>query len=244
VLLVVSPLWFLATYLLLILCLPLLLWLHRRFDILALVWMVGLAGTVDVLRFRYGVDHVAWVNMIVVWGLCMQLGFFYERLVAAARRVHWALAWAGLFGLLGLVGTGFYPGSMVGVPGERFSNMAPPTLCIVALVFFQAGVAMLVRPWVLERLETSHRWATTSDVMNRFALPLYLFHSTGLAISRGTWHWVRGGQEQRQPDVIWWATRPFAFLGALVVTLPVILLFGRRWVKPPRPEPVRANPVT
>jgi hypothetical protein len=63
-------------------------------------------------------------------------------------------------------------------------------------------------------------------------MPLYLFHSTGMAVSRGLWHWIRGGQEQRDPDLVWWLTRPFAFLGALVLTLPVIFLFGRRWVKP------------
>lgn len=231
--LVISPLWFLATYLLLLLALPLLLRLHERFDVLVLVWLVGLAGVVDLLRLRYEVPGIAWANMFLVWGLCMQLGFFYERLVASPRRVHWALAWGGLYALFGLVATSFYPGSMVGVPGERFSNMAPPTLPIAALVFFQAGVALLVRPWVLERLVTSERWATTSEVMNRFSLPLYLFHTTGLAVARGTWHWVRGGQEQREPDLVWWLTRPFAFLGALVVTLPVIYFFGRRWVRPP-----------
>jgi peptidoglycan/LPS O-acetylase OafA/YrhL len=235
VLLVISPLWFLAVYLLLILLLPLTLRLHDRFDVLVPVFLVGLAGLVDVLRFRYEVSHIAWANMVLVWGLCHQLGFFYRRMVDAGRRVHWAFAWGGLFALIGLVATGFYPGSMVGVPGDEFSNMAPPTLPIVALVFFQAGAALLLRPWVLERLEMSERWAAASVTMNRFALPLYLFHSTGLAVSRGLWHWVRGGQEQRDPDLVWWLTRPFAFLGALVLTLPVIYLFGRRWVKP---EPV------
>jgi hypothetical protein len=240
VLLVISPLWFLAVYLLLIVALPLTLRLHARFDLLALIFMVGLSGLVDVLRFRYDVPGVAWVNMVLVWGMCHQLGFFYQRMVDAGRRVHWALAWSGLFGLVGLVATGFYPGSMVGVPGERFSNMAPPTLPIVALVFFQAGVALLARPTVLERLDTSRRWAEASATMNRFAMPLYLFHTTGLAISRGAWHWLRGGEEQREPDLVWWLTRPFAFLAALAVTLPVIYLFGRRWVRADRPD--RADP--
>ncbi|HRE00935.1 MAG TPA: hypothetical protein PLV68_06520, partial [Ilumatobacteraceae bacterium] len=38
-LLVISPLWFLAVYLVLILLLPVFLWLHRRFDVLVLVWL-------------------------------------------------------------------------------------------------------------------------------------------------------------------------------------------------------------
>jgi hypothetical protein len=70
---------------------------------------------------------------------------FYQRIVAARRTVDWTLLLGGLFGLAGLVGSGLYPGSMVGVPGER-SNTAPPTLCIVALLVFQAGLAEILPP--------------------------------------------------------------------------------------------------
>jgi peptidoglycan/LPS O-acetylase OafA/YrhL len=232
VILVISPLWFLAVYLLLVLLLPVALWLHRRFDVVVLVWLAGLAAVVDLLRFDRGIEWVAWFNMILVWGICHQLGFFYARIVRGGSTAAAALGWGGLFGLVVLVGTGFYPGSMVGVPGDKFSNMAPPTLPILALVVFQAGVALALRPVVLPRLEAGGGWTTFSRVINRFAMPLYLFHSTGMAVSRGLWHWIRGGQEQREPDLVWWLTRPFAFIGALVLTLPVIFLFGRRWVKP------------
>lgn len=37
VLLVISPLWFLAVYVALLALLPLSLWLHRRFDVVALI---------------------------------------------------------------------------------------------------------------------------------------------------------------------------------------------------------------
>jgi peptidoglycan/LPS O-acetylase OafA/YrhL len=239
--LVVSPLWFLVVYLLLIAMLPIALWLHRRFGVLVLVWGAGLAAVVDIVRFRNDLPWVGWLNMVVVWGLCHQLGFFYEGLVAGGRRVAWALTWGGLFGLAALVYTGFYPGSMVGVPGDRFSNMAPPTIPIVALVFFQAGVALLIRPWVLDRLEHRRAWSEASALMNRYSMPLYLFHMTGLAVARGSWHWIRGGQERREPDLVWWLTRPFAFPGAALVTLPIIWLFGRRWSRShDRYEPQRA----
>ena len=115
------------------------------------------------------------------------------------------------------------------------SGMAPPTLCIATLVFFQAGLAVLLRPWVVRRLDAGGRWTSFNEVINRFAMPLYLLHSTGLAIARGLWHWLRGGQERRQPDLVWWLFRPLAFLGALICTLPVIWLFGRRWVKADAP---------
>ena len=52
VLLVVSPLWFIAVYLMLVALLPLFLWLHRRWDMTVLVFLAAIAGAVDIGRFR------------------------------------------------------------------------------------------------------------------------------------------------------------------------------------------------
>lgn len=234
--LVVSPLWFLAVYLMLIALLPAALWLHRRLGVLALVWLAGTAMVVDVLRFRYGVPGIGWVNMMLVWGLAHQAGFFYREVERANRRTDWTLLWGGLFGLCGLVFSGLYPGSMVGVPGERFSNMAPPTFVIVALLLFQVGAVELLRP-TMERLLVRPRWSAVNRTVNRFALPLFLFHTTGMALSLFVL-WTVGWYtlDSRPVDVTlaWWLSRPLAILGPLLFTLPVIYMFGRRWVRPAR----------
>lgn len=225
--LVVSPLWFLAVYLMLIALLPAALWLHRRFDTAVLVVAAGIAGAVDIARFRHGWAWTGWINMVVVWGLCHQLGFFYGRLTQARRSVDWTLMLGGLLGLGGLVFSGLYPGSMVGVPGER-SNMAPPTLCIVALVLFQAGLVELIRPAVVRRLARP-AWSATTAVINRFALPLFLFHSTGMAVSQVIAYGFGREIFTNEPTIGWWLYRPLAMVGPLLCTLPVIYLFGRRW---------------
>jgi hypothetical protein len=239
--LILSPLWFIIVYLLLILLFPVTHWLHEKFGGLVLVFAVGIAAVVDVARFSHDVAWAGWINMVVIWAACHQLGYFWEALVAAGRRVAWGLAWSGLFCLTALVGSGLYPGSMVGVPGEKFSNMAPPTICILALLMFQAGVALLLRPWVLAKLQTSERWATVSAVINRFSLPLFLFHSTGMALWAAFGHFVLESESVREPTVQWWLTRPFAFIGPLIFTLPIIFLLGRKYVKkrpaPPAPAP-------
>lgn len=233
VLLVVSPLWFMGVYLMLIALLPVFLWLHERWDTIVLVFLATTAGAVDILRFRYGYEWLGVVNMIAVWALCHQLGFFYERLVAATRRADWTLLWAGLAALAGLVASGLYPGSMVGVPGET-SNMAPPTLCIVALVAFQAGFAEVIRPRIEVRLQRA-RWARVNETINRFSMPLFLFHTTGMALHRAVRYALAGNRnEAREPTLWWWLYRPLAFVGPLLFTLPVIYLFGRQWVKKPR----------
>ncbi|WP_421121948.1 hypothetical protein ACE2AJ_12530 [Aquihabitans daechungensis] len=230
-------------YVILIALFPITYWLHERFGALVLVWGVGLAVLLDVARFSHDVPWAGWVNFFVIWGTCHQLGYFWEGLVALGRRVAWGLMWTGLFGLAGLVGSNIYPGSMVGVPGEKFSNMAPPTICILALLLFQAGVALLIRPWVLDKLDTSKRWATTNDVINRFSLPLFLFHSTGMALWAAFGYFVLDNQQVREPTAMWWLGRPFAFLGPLVFTLPIIFLLGRSYVKKPKaPTPTPTAP--
>ncbi|WP_371782168.1 acyltransferase family protein [Streptosporangium subroseum] len=229
VLLIISPLWFIAVYLVLIALLPIALWLHRRFDVLILIWLAGAALVVDVLRLRYGYEAVGWLNMIIVWGLAHQAGFFYDRVVALARQFDVAILWTGLFGLFGLVYSGIYPGSMVGVPGDKLSNMAPPTFVIVALLVFQIGLVEVLRP-SMERLLERPRWQRVNETVNRFALPLFLFHTTGMAIWVALTWWLLGGAPPSQgaPDLSWWLERPLAVIGPLLCTFPVIMLFGRR----------------
>ncbi len=230
VFLVVSPLWFIGIYLVLVALLPVFLWLHERFDSIVIVFLAGTAAGIDIARFRYDIEWLGMVNMLLIWGLCHQLGFFYERIVHATRRIDWTLMWGGMFALAGLVFSGLYPGSMVGVPGER-SNMAPPSLCIVALVAFQAGVAEILRPSMERRLERSG-WQRANDTINRFSMPLFLFHTTGMALHRAVKYAIAGERnEPTSPDLWWWLSRPLAIVGPLLFTLPVIYLFGRQWVK-------------
>lgn len=118
ILLVLSPLWFLIVYAALIAGMPAWVWLHKRYGELVPVWMLGVAVAVDVLRFRYRVPGVEWVNLVAVWALSHQLGLHYDRLVAASKRFATALMWGGAIALFGLTNMGLYPRSMVGVPGR------------------------------------------------------------------------------------------------------------------------------
>lgn len=228
VLLILSPLWFMAIYVGLVALLPVTLWLHRRYDVLALIWMGGAALVVDVLRLRYGFEWVGWLNMILVWGLTHQTGFFYQRILRLPQRYSSALLWTGLFSLIGLVYSGIYPGSMVGVPGDKWSNMAPPTFVIVALMIFQIGLVEVMRP-TMERVLLRPRWKRLNETINRYALPLFLFHTTGMAISLSLSWWLFGQVVPKvPPDLYWWLERPIVIIGPLLCTVPVIALFTRQ----------------
>lgn len=213
--LVLSPLWFLAVYSLLIVLAPLAWSLHQRFDYLVPIVLGGLAMMVDVARFSWDLPWVEWANWVFVWALIHQVGFHWEKLTVAPRRFAWTLTWIGGFALVGLTNMNFYPRSAVGVPGERFSNLGPPTIVIVALACFQFGVVALIRERALALTAggwpgRAARWITAN------AQSLYLGHAFAYAAVYVvvTELLDRPGTETTWQ---WWATRPFWFVAPALV---------------------------
>src|SRR5918997_3669177 len=147
VLLVLSPLWFLIVYMALVTTVPIWDWLDRRWGELVPIGLAVATMGVDLVRFRFGHPEVAWLNMVFVWGTAHQVGWSWERLRNAPPRFGHALALIGLASLVGLTNMGLSPRSMVGTTSsvDRFSNMGPPTLPIVALCVLQLGLVVAWR---------------------------------------------------------------------------------------------------
>jgi hypothetical protein len=236
--LILSPLWFLAVYSLLIVLAPVAWKLHQRYDYLVPIVLGGLAMMVDVARFNWHLAWVEWLNWVFVWALIHQVGFHWDKLTQAPRRFAWSLVWIGGFALVGLTNMNLYPRSAVGVPGERFSNLGPPTLVIVALACFQFGVVTLIRERLLAL--TSSGWlgrACGWITMN--AQSLYLGHAFAYAaVYEAVTEMV--GRPGTRTTWQWWAARPFWFLvPALVFAVGFRLtrVLRRERVRLARPAP-------
>ncbi|WP_223166448.1 acyltransferase family protein [Nonomuraea sp. SYSU D8015] len=149
-------LWFLAVYLIAILATPYALRLHERHGFLVPAALATGAVVTDVARFSTGFEAVGFLNVVFVWLAVHQLGFFYAE---GRLRRPWALAAGGFGAAALLVAFGPYPGSMIGLPGAEISNMAPPTLAMLAVGAGQVGLAVLLRPWLMRllRLRTEQR---------------------------------------------------------------------------------------
>lgn len=178
------PLWFLAVYLFLVFSTPAMARLHERFGAWAAVGLGAGVVAVDAARFGLGVEGVKWANLAFVWLLAHQMGFLYAdgALQRAGRRAHAAMAGGGLLALGALTGSGLYPTSMVGVRGERFSNMNPPTLAIAATAVWLVGAAMLARGAATTWLRRERAWRVVSDA-NRRAMTVYLWHLPAFGIA-------------------------------------------------------------
>lgn len=223
--LLISPLWFLGVYLVLVLATPLAIRAHRAHGVRALVALAAAAVVVDGLRFRFDVPYVEWLNFVFVYGFAHQLGFWWPTLVAAGRRRAAALTVGGFAGLVVLTNLGTYPRSMVGVPGEPISNVAPPTVCLLALGCFQVGLVLLARGRVSAWLERGGA-ARPVAWANENSMTVFLWHFTGYGVFLAIATAVGLGLRE-QPDLQWWLERPLWLVGPALCTVPLVRTFRR-----------------
>ena len=221
VMLVLSPLWFLVVYMALVVTVPLWDRLDRRWGELVPIGLVAATMAVDLIRFRFGHPEIAWLNMVFVWGAAHQVGWSWERLRNAPARFGHALILIGLAALVGLTNMGLYPRSMVGTTStaDRFSNMGPPTLPILALLIFQVGLVVAYRERIVEvaarpRMRRFVAWLSAN------AMPLFLWHSIGFALFYALMRALVSVPEEA--NLTWWITRPLWLIGPALLTVPLI----------------------
>jgi hypothetical protein len=237
--LVCQPLWFIGVYLAVTALAPRMRALHAVHRYTTVLALAATAATVDVVRFGIGIDGLGYVNLLVVWLFAQQLGFFYGdgSLLKLAPRHLVAIA-AGAVGTLALLTTvGPYPSSMVGLPGDRISNMSPPTTCIVALTVLQVALVMLARPYVQRWLQRERVW-TAVIAGNGMIMTVFLWHLTAALLAIAALH-ALGAPQPTGGSLVWWATRPLWIAIAAVPLVALVAVFAR--FERPRPAAYTAT---
>ncbi|GAA5190882.1 acyltransferase [Rugosimonospora acidiphila] len=178
--LVSHPLWFLLVYLALTALTPVL----RAVIVRAGLWSVGppvvLVALTDAVRPHGLPTWLALLAVPVGWSVPYLLGLAcgQGRLRRATGAVLLPLGVAAGAGLVLLAG---YPASAVGVPGDGWSNLDPPSLFALALAAAQLGAFLLVRPWLARVLRRAVLWAPVAAV-NRAAMTVYCWHQSALLL--------------------------------------------------------------
>ncbi|MFI6527970.1 acyltransferase [Streptomyces uncialis] len=227
--LVTQPLWFIGVYLAMVALTPALLRAHERWGWAAFATLAGAAATVDVLRFALGVPYVEFLNFAFVWLAVHQLGFLRADGRLTAPRL---LAGAGLVGAGLLVAVGPYPLSMVGMPGEKVSNMAPPTLALLCHGLWLVGAVELLRAPATRLLARPRVWRGVV-VASGFAMTAFLWHLTAMLGVYG----ALLALDVPLPEpatAVWWAQVPLRLAVAATLTALLALLF-RRFERPGTP---------
>jgi hypothetical protein len=226
--LVTQPLWFIGIYLAMVAFTPPLLKLHERFGWGAFGALLGAAAAVDVLRFAAHVPFVEFLNFAFVWLAVHQLGF----LRADGRiRMPAVLAATGLAAAAALVAFGPYPLSMVGMPGEKISNMAPPTLALLFHGLWLVGAVELLRGPGGRFVRRARVWRGVVAA-NGVAMTAFLWHLTAMLGVCGAM--IAAGLPLRAPaSAAWWAQAPLRIAAAAGLTALLVAAF-RRFERPVR----------
>ncbi|WP_086828473.1 acyltransferase [Streptomyces sp. NRRL B-24572] len=220
--LVTQPLWFIGIYLAMVAFTPPLLRLHERWGWGAFGALVGGAVVVDALRFAADAPFVEFLNFAFVWLAVHQLGFL--RADGMIRRPA-LLVGAGLLGATALVALGPYPLSMVGMPGEKVSNMAPPTLALLCHGLWLVGAVELLKGPGARFVARAGVWRTVVAA-NGIAMTAFLWHLTAML---GVYGALLGlGAELPAPaSAGWWAQVPLRFAAAALLTALLVTAFRR-----------------
>ncbi|MFF8440599.1 acyltransferase [Streptomyces californicus] len=226
---VTQPLWFIGIYLAMVAFTPPLLRLHERYGWGAFAALAGAAAAVDVLRFAAGVPYVEFLNFAFVWLAVHQLGFL--RADGRVRRPA-LLAGAGLATACALVAFGPYPLSMVGMPGEKVSNMAPPTLALLAHGLWLVGAVELLRAPAARLLERPRVWRTVVAA-NGVAMTAFLWHLTAMFGVYGALL-ALDVPLPAPASAAWWAQVPLRIACAAALTAALVAAF-RTFERPAAP---------
>jgi hypothetical protein len=222
--LVTQPLWFVGIYLGVAALAPAMLAAHRRWGAWVVVVLVLAALAVDGLRFTVGLTAVATLNYAFVWLALHQLGFcWYSGQLRVGVAV--TLVVVGTMALVACVSLGRYPISMVGLPGEKISNMSPPTVALLAQGLALAGAAVLLRQPVVRLLARPRVWAAVVTA-GAVTMTAFLWHLTALYLAVLGQRLLGIGRPE-PATAAWWLTRPLWLLVLALLTVGLIAVFRR-----------------
>jgi hypothetical protein len=222
--LVPQLLWFVGIYLGACAFAPVMRRLHLRFGVWVVVALVAAACAVDAVRFGGAAPLVGNLDFALVWLALHQLGFLW-RDGRLTPRVGAVMGVVGYTAMVLLVRFGPYPVSMVGLPGEAVSNMAPPTVALLAQGIGICGVAAAVRPVAARALARPAVWKGVV-VASPFAMTAFLWHLTALMVTLLALR-VAGVTQPPVASLSWWLTRPVLFVVLAAVTAALVAAFVR-----------------
>lgn len=193
-----QPLWFLGVYILCTIALPPLAELHRRAPAAAPIGLATVVVGVDAVRAGTELTALGFTNLLFVWLLVQQFGFFLVG-ETPARRTLVRMAVAALGALLLLCGVGVYS-------FDLYANLNPPTGALILLAIIHLALFQLARHR-LRALAARPAIARACAQVGGRAMTIYAWHMPALIVLAGGL--LLSGLPLPEPlSAEWWLTRP------------------------------------
>ncbi|MDT5110266.1 MAG: hypothetical protein QOE20_2156 [Mycobacterium sp.] len=185
----VALLWFLGLYLVVLAFVPALIRLRTgRAAALVVAALLGLAATVDGVRFAVGTPGSGVANFLIVWMIPVVIGVAYARKLIDPRAAL-AVAASAFVAQVLLAMSGRYEVALVVTGVERMSNVSPPTL-LLALHCTWMSCLFVAAAGAIKRWAARPRVWRVVAVGNGGAMTLYLWHIPAIAVSMFALHAV------------------------------------------------------
>lgn len=212
-------LWFLAAYLICQTMVPVMARFHQAAPCRTVAALAAGAAVVDVLRLGlernpWGLDSnpIGLLNMVFVWGLLQQLGFFYADGVFD-KFARWQLVTAAVacyLLLVPLTDAGPYPVDML-------TSQNPPMLPLVLVGLAHVLLVKAAYPW-LQRIVRLQWVQKVMFVVGSRAMTIYLWHLP-LIIALFGIALVLHVPFPEPASAEWWLTRPLFYVAAWALVL-------------------------
>ncbi|MCV7059818.1 acyltransferase [Mycolicibacterium vaccae] len=232
---VAMHLWFLAVYLMVVVLTPVAVAAHRRFGLAVPAVLAAGVVVVDVVGISTEHPAIRTLNYFFCWAAIYQLGIAWHGALLR-RRLLLALAAVAAAALPLLVTWGPYPVAMIGVPGVRVENSAPPSVALLALATVQICVLLALVP-VLNRVLVRGVWPRVLGVANNNVMALYLWHMLPVIVVTLVGYPTGLLPQPELGSGAWWLARLQWELVLAVVTaaLLCLLFWQRRFFAAPIP---------
>jgi surface polysaccharide O-acyltransferase-like enzyme len=220
-------LWFLAVYLLVVALTPIAIAAQRRWGLLVPASLTAAVAVVDAVSIGAHVPYLGWLNYLLCWAMLYQLGMAWrERLLTGRRAV--LLTTGSAIALALLIWLARYPVSMIGVPGQKVDNSAPPTVAMLAFACVQSGVAIAVGP-LLNRVLRPRRVQRVLRSANSNVMALYLWHMVPVIIVTLVGYPFGLLPQPVEGTTAWWLARlEWVLILCLVTAAELALMWWRR----------------
>jgi len=224
---VAMHLWFLAIYVVVVSLTPIAIAAQRRWGLFAPAALAVGVIAVDAATIHGHVPYIGWLNYVLCWGLLYQLGIAWQAGLLSGWRPM-LLAAVSAVALALLIGSGAYPVSMIGVPGQAVQNTTPPSVAMMAFACTQAGLAVALAPALNQVLRAGFAQRLLSSA-NSNVMALYLWHMIPVVIVAIIGYPAGLLPQPVEGTAAWWLARlEWEVVLSLVTAVELVLLWWRR----------------